>query len=113
MGVQLGSANQQTSPKKNKTKPSCPQNHGQTLWRLAASSAKQALGERFEHLANLQVARTLLVAPGLTTRDKKLLGAPGIATRNKKLLGERASLSTSCTLGGPALTVATPPGCAP
>ena len=34
-----------------------------------------------------QGARTLLVAPGLTTRNKKLLGAMGIATRNKKLLG--------------------------
>ena len=29
----------------------------------------------------LLVARTLLGAPGLTTRSKKLLGAPGIATR--------------------------------
>ena len=27
--------------------------------------------------------RTLLEAPGLTTRSKKLLGAPGIATRSK------------------------------
>ena len=27
--------------------------------------------------------RTLLGAPGLTTRSKKLLGAPGIATRSK------------------------------
>ena len=37
-------------------------------------------------------ARTLLGAPGLTTRSKKLLGAKGIATRNKKLLG---TLSTN------------------
>ena len=29
-------------------------------------------------------ARTLLGAPGLTTRNKKLLGAPGIATRSKR-----------------------------
>ena len=28
-------------------------------------------------------ARTLLGAPGFTTRSKKLLGAPGIATRSK------------------------------
>ena len=28
-------------------------------------------------------ARTLVVAPGLTTRNKKLLGAKGIATRSK------------------------------
>ena len=28
-------------------------------------------------------AKTLLGAPGLTTRNKKLLGAPGIATRSK------------------------------
>ena len=28
-------------------------------------------------------ARTLLGAPGLTTRSKKLLGAPGIAARSK------------------------------
>ena len=28
-------------------------------------------------------ARTLLGAPGLTTRNKKLLGAPGSATRSK------------------------------
>ena len=32
-------------------------------------------------------ARTLLGAPGRTTRNKKLLGAPGRTTRNKKLLG--------------------------
>ena len=31
----------------------------------------------------LRGARTLLGAPGLTTRNNKLLGAPGIATRNK------------------------------
>ena len=30
---------------------------------------------------------TLLGAPGLTPRNKKLLGAPGITTSNKKLLG--------------------------
>ena len=29
------------------------------------------------------VSRTLLGAPGRTTRNKKLLGAPGIATRSK------------------------------
>ena len=34
-------------------------------------------------------ARTLLGAPGLTTRNKKLLGAPGIATSSKKILGAR------------------------
>ena len=34
-------------------------------------------------------ARTLLVAPGLTTSNKKLLGAPGIPTSNKKLLGAK------------------------
>ena len=34
-------------------------------------------------------AKTLLGAPGLTTRSKKLLGAPGIATR--MLLGWRVS----------------------
>ena len=28
-------------------------------------------------------ARTLLVAPGIPTRSKKLLGDPGIATRSK------------------------------
>ena len=28
-------------------------------------------------------ARTLLGAPGLTTRNKKLLGGPGIATRSR------------------------------
>ena len=33
--------------------------------------------------SSLLVARTLLGAPGLTTRNKKLLGAPGIATRSK------------------------------
>ena len=34
-------------------------------------------------------ARTLLGAPGRTTRNNKLLGAPGITTRSKKLLGAR------------------------
>ena len=51
-------------------------------------------------MALLLGARTLLGAPGLTTRNKKLLGAhvlttrartllgtPGHTTRNKKLLG--------------------------
>ena len=38
-------------------------------------------------LASLLGARTLLGAPGLTTRSKKLLRAKGIATRSKKLLG--------------------------
>ena len=33
--------------------------------------------------ASLLQARTLLGAPGRTTRNKKLLGAPGIATRSK------------------------------
>ena len=33
-----------------------------------------------------QVIRTLLGAPGHTTRSKKLLGAPGLTTSNKKLL---------------------------
>ena len=32
-------------------------------------------------------ARTLLGAPGHTSRNKKLLRAPGLTTRNKKLLG--------------------------
>ena len=38
---------------------------------------------------HLDVTKTLLGAPGLTTSNKKLLGAPGIATRSKKLLGWR------------------------
>ena len=39
-------------------------------------------------------ARTLLGAPGLTTRNKKLLGAPGIATRSKDATrGSQGSLS--------------------
>ena len=51
------------------------------------------------------------MAPGLTTRDKKLLGArasllgartllvtPGLTTRDKKLLGARASLLGARTL---------------
>ena len=37
----------------------------------------------FTQLAELGRARTLLGAPGHTTRSKKLLGAPGIATRSK------------------------------
>ena len=32
---------------------------------------------------NKEAVRTLLGAPGRTTRSKKLLGAPGIATRSK------------------------------
>ena len=34
-----------------------------------------------EQRASLLGARTLLRAPGLTTRNKKVVGAPGIATR--------------------------------
>ena len=34
-------------------------------------------------LQSLLGARTLLGAPGLTTRSKTLLGSPGIATRSK------------------------------
>ena len=41
-------------------------------------------------------ARTLLRAPGLTTRNKKLLGAPGIATRSKK--------ATNCIAMVPTMT---------
>ena len=41
--------------------------------------SKKLLGPR----APLLGTRTLLVAPGITTRSKKLLGAKGIATRNK------------------------------
>ena len=37
--------------------------------------------------ASLLGARTLLGAPGLTTRSKKLLGAKGIATRSKVATG--------------------------
>ena len=52
-------------------------------------------------------ARTLLGAPGLTTRNKKLLGArtllraPGLTTRNKKLLGAKgiATRSKDATRG--------------
>ena len=44
-------------------------------------------GQRDHHILQGVGARTLLVAPGLTTRNKKLLGAMCIATRNKKLLG--------------------------
>ena len=40
-------------------------------------------------------ARTLLGAPGRTTRNKKLLGAPGIATRSKKLLGTKGIATRS------------------
>ena len=36
---------------------------------------------------NLVVARTLLGAPGLTTRNKKLLGAPGIASKGPYYFG--------------------------
>ena len=39
----------------------------------------------FAHTISLG-ARTLLVAPGLTTRNTKLLGAPGIATRSDRTL---------------------------
>ena len=41
---------------------------------------------------SLLVARTLLGAPGLTTRNKKLPGAPGIATRSKDAISWRPSL---------------------
>ena len=37
-------------------------------------------------------ARTLLVAPGLTTRSKDTARAPGLTARNKKLLGARTLL---------------------
>ena len=41
---------------------------------------------RIEQRASLLGARTLLGAPGPTTRSKKLLGAKGIAIGSKKLL---------------------------
>ena len=41
------------------------------------------------------VARTLLGAPGIATRNKKLLGAPGLITRNKKLLGAPGLITRS------------------
>ena len=51
-------------------------------------------------LAVLLGARTLLGAPGLTTRNKKLLGAKGIATRNKKLPKEGiVALMRICSTG--------------
>ena len=50
------------------------------------------------------VARMLLVAPGITTRNKKLLAIKGIATRNKVI-----SVYTHCTDTG---LVASPPCCA-
>ena len=70
-------------------------------------------------------ARTLLEAPGLTTRNKKILGgtrsyqgrlasllgartlleAPGLTTRNKKLLGGPGITTGARTLlGAPGLT---------
>ena len=41
------------------------------------------LAQNLKVLMWLLGARTLLGAPGRTTRNKKLLGAPGIATRSK------------------------------
>ena len=68
-----------------------------------------------EQRASLLEARTLLGAPGLTTRNEKLLGTKGIATRskdatrgaprlttrNKKLLGTKgiATRSKEATRG--------------
>ena len=44
-------------------------------------------------------ARTLLGAPGLTTRSKKLLGTKGIATSNKGITtSNKTLLVTSATL---------------
>ena len=49
----------------------------------------------------LDIARMLLGAPGLTTRNKKLLGAPGMATRSKDATGggtcAEGLLETRCT----------------
>ena len=39
-------------------------------------------------------ARTLLVAPGISTSSKKLLGAKGTATRSKDALETRQQVST-------------------
>ena len=69
----------------------CHQLLNSSTWSLALAGPIDSL-HRFsihkhmrpplEHLG----ARTLLGAPGLTTRSKKLLGAKGIATRSKKQL---------------------------
>ena len=40
-------------------------------------------GQRDHHILQGVGARTLLVAPGLTTRNKKLLVSKGIATRSQ------------------------------
>ena len=44
---------------------------------------KMGTGEEIHGMPSLLGARTLLGAPGLTTRNNKLLGAKGIATRSK------------------------------
>ena len=49
-----------------------------SFFKLAVKSLIRNHG-RLEELGT----RTLLGAPGLTTRSKKLLGAKGVATRNK------------------------------
>ena len=43
-------------------------------------------------------ARTLLGAPGLTTRNKKLLGAPGIATKSKDASRLEAAIGTGLAI---------------
>ena len=46
-------------------------------------ASSEILGKKATSFKRLLVARTLLVAPGLTTRSKKLLVTKGIATRSK------------------------------
>ena len=56
---------------------------------MARGDPEQALGGLHCNVQNEQIAnairsdRTLLGAPGRTTRSKKLLGAKGISTSNK------------------------------
>ena len=67
-------------------------------------SKQTLLGRYQEQRASLLGARTLLGAPGLTTRnnklleDKKLLGAPGHTTRHKKLLEDKKNCWSSVVL---------------
>ena len=79
-----------------------------SYWGLLASLRTEQGSGLVGWRPSLLGARTLLGAPGLTTRNKKLLGAPGIATNGarKWVSGlEAISIrSKDALLGAPGLT---------
>ena len=56
---------------------------GQKIWPATCLRLGRGTWGDKKQMVSTRSDRTLLGAPGLTTRNKKLLGAPGIATSSK------------------------------